>query len=118
MKTTALIAAGFVALALGGVGILIPIWPTTPFVLVAAGCFGTGNPKLYQWLAHSRLFGEFVRNYQEKTGVSRSHKIGALCFLWAMLALSIAVIGTPIMACVLAGVGFAVTAHILLLKSK
>ena len=118
MKKTALVVAGFLALALGGVGLLLPIWPTTPFVLVAAGCFGSSSPRLYAWLAASPLFGEFVHHYKEKTGVSRRNKTGALCFLWAMLALSAWLIGKPVMVAVLAVIGAAVTAHILLLKTK
>ncbi len=118
MKTALLTFAGAIALTLGGVGLLLPVWPTTPFVLVAAGCFASGNPRMYTWLARSRYFGEFVRNYKEHTGVSARSKTVALCFLWGMLLLSMILIAKPVMFAVLCVIGVAVTLHILLLKSK
>lgn len=118
MKTALLTFAGIAALAFGGVGLLLPVWPTTPFVLIAAGCFASGNPHMYSRLARSRYFGEFVRNYKEHTGVSRHTKIVALCFLWGMLILSMFFIAKPVMYVVLSIIGAAVSIHILLLKTK
>ena len=59
-----------------------------PFVLCAAGCFGASSPKLYNKLAASRLFGEYVRSYKEKTGISRKTRIKGIAILWLGLFVS------------------------------
>ena len=60
LKKYVLIACGFLLLALGAVGIVIPVVPTTPFVLLAAGCFSASSPKAYQFLLRSRFFGPYI----------------------------------------------------------
>jgi uncharacterized membrane protein YbaN (DUF454 family) len=118
MKKLLLSIAGFAALGLGGIGIFLPVLPTTPFVLCAAGCFSAANPALYRKLANSRYFGEYIRNYREKTGVSHTAKLRALIFLWLTLSVSAAVFRRPLVWAILALVGAAVSAHIALLRKK
>lgn len=118
MKQILLIGLGFLALVLGGIGIFLPIWPTTPFVLCAAGCFGASSPKLYRRLEGTRYFGEYIRNYRDKTGISSRARIGGLAFLWVTLGISAVVIAKPIMWLVLGIVGIAVSIHILCLRGQ
>lgn len=118
MKSTVLIVLGFIALGIGAVGALVPILPTTPFVLVAAACFGGGSPKLHRKLKNAKYFGEFIQNYQSKTGVSKGVKHKAITFLWLSLCLSAMIIKTPLVISILAIVGIGVTLHIALLKAK
>jgi uncharacterized membrane protein YbaN (DUF454 family) len=113
-----LIGAGFLLLALGAVGVFIPVLPTTPFVLVAAACFGSASPRLYRWLAGTRFFGHFIENYRNKTGVPIRTKAAALIFLWALLVLSMVMSRTLWVTALLLVVGAAVTAHILLIRTK
>ncbi len=83
-----LTVSGLLSLALGAVGIFLPILPTTPFVLLAAGCFSAANPRLYRWLLNTRHLGAFIRNYRNGAGVSRAVKRDALLFLWGTLSFS------------------------------
>ncbi|MDR3074864.1 MAG: YbaN family protein [Candidatus Methanoplasma sp.] len=71
IRKALLITAGFIALAVGGIGIFLPILPTTPLVLLAAACFGASSPRLYAKLENTRYFGEYLRNYREGTGISK-----------------------------------------------
>jgi len=105
-------AAGFVLLALGAIGLALPVWPTTPFVLGAAACF-TGAPRIRAWLARLPVFGEHLRNYHNRTGLPRRTVIVSLVFLWGMLALSCALSRRLWLIALLLAVGAAVTAHIL-----
>ncbi|NLN71754.1 MAG: DUF454 domain-containing protein [Thermoplasmatales archaeon] len=118
VKRAALITAGSVSVVIGGIGAVLPILPTTPFLIIAALCFSTSSPRMYEWLTRNRYFGEYIENYREGKGVSRRTKIHALVFLWSMLAISALFMRNGILTAVLPVVGAAVSAHILLLKSR
>ncbi len=104
-------AAGCALLLVGGIGIFLPILPTTPFVLLAMACFA-GEPKIQAQIRRSRMFREYIDAYQQKGGISGKVLARSLCFLWAMLALSAVILWELWLAILLAGVGSAVTAHL------
>jgi len=85
MKRIVLTVCGFLALAIGAVGAVIPVLPTTSFVLLAAICFSVSNKRLSGWLKQSPLFGPYIENYRTKQGISLGLKIGSMAFLWAGL---------------------------------
>ncbi|MDR1913186.1 MAG: YbaN family protein [Clostridiales bacterium] len=116
MKRVILIILGFVALGFGAVGIILPVLPTTPFVLCAAGCFGASSPALYRRLAEAKYFGEYVKNYKEKTGISQKARWMGIGFLWITLAVSAVVFKRPLVWSILATVGVCVTVHILTIR--
>ena len=118
MKKGLLIGAGFLLLALGAVGVFVPVLPTTPFVLLAAACFGSASPKLYRCLASTRFFGPFIENYKNKSGVPKRTKALALIFLWPLLILSMALTRKAWVIVILTLVGAAVTAHLLMIKTR
>lgn len=118
IKKTLLIVAGVVSLTLGGIGVFLPLLPTTPFVLLAAGCFAGSSPAMHRWLCRSRFFGEYIENYRTNAGVSKSIKIRAIVFLWAGLALSAAAVHKPLVRVILAVVGICVSTHLLMMKAK
>lgn len=118
IKGVILIVCGFVALILGGVGIFLPIMPTTPFILVSAACFSGSSPRLYKKLLNTRYFGDFIANYRNKTGVEKMVKLKAIAFLWITLLVSAFIFTKPLVLVILALVGIAVTVHILMIKSK
>ncbi|MDR2519770.1 MAG: YbaN family protein [Eubacteriaceae bacterium] len=109
-------AAGLAALALGLAGALVPVLPTTPFVLLAAGCLSAGNPALYEKLAKMKYFGEYISHYRQKSGISYRTKAISLAWLWTALSLSIAICGKAAMKGGLAAIGIGVSAHVMLLK--
>ena len=53
---------GFICLALGALGLFLPIVPTTPFVLLAAWCFARSSEKWHARLLRSELFGPMIRS--------------------------------------------------------
>lgn len=118
MRGPLLTILGFLLLGIGAVGAILPVLPTTPFVLLAAGCFGVGSPRIYGWLASTKYFGAFLRSYRDGGGVERGVKIRALVWLWGMLILSVLLTRSPHLGIFLALVGTAVTAHILLLPNQ
>jgi len=58
------LASGLLFLALGGLGVVLPVLPTTPFLLVAAACFARSSPRLHGWLTAHPLFGPPIRDWQ------------------------------------------------------
>ncbi len=110
-------AAGLLALAAGLIGIFIPVWPTTPFLLLASFCFLRGSEKLHDWLINHKVFGAYIRDYTEHRAVRKKAKIGTLVFLWASLILSIILVKPLYVDLILVAVGIAVSIHILTLKT-
>lgn len=66
----------FVGLAI--LGAALPILPTTPFLLVAAGCFAKTSPELHQRLLDNKVFGPLIFNWQESRTIALRSKIIAL----------------------------------------
>ena len=60
-----LVAAGSIALVLGLLGIFLPLLPTTPFVLLAAGCYARAWPAAHRWLRANRTLGPICRSGEE-----------------------------------------------------
>jgi uncharacterized protein len=83
-----LIIAGSISLALGTIGIFLPILPTTPFLLLSAACYMRSSEGMYKWLLGNRWFGEYIRNYREGRGIPFKTKIFALAILWAAIVYS------------------------------
>lgn len=118
IKNILLITCGFLALGLGAVGVFFPIMPTTPFVIVSAACFGGSSPRLYSKLRNTKYFGDFIDNYKNKTGIAKAVKCKSIAFLWSTLIISSFIFRQPLVLLILAIVGVAVTAHILLIKNQ
>ena len=80
--------AGTICVVLGAIGIVLPILPTTPFLLAAAACYYKSSEKMHRWLLNNKWFGEYIRNYTEGKGLTRKTKITALTVLWITIILS------------------------------
>jgi len=80
---------GWLFVALAVLGVFLPLLPTTPFVLLASSCFLKSSPRARQWLVNSRLFGPFLRDWEEHHGVRRPVKILAFVVVLAVIALSL-----------------------------
>ena len=80
-----LMILGSVTLALGVVGIFLPLLPTTPFLLLAAALYFRSSPRLYDWLlAHPHL-GEYIRNFRENKAIPLRVKIVSVTLVWVTL---------------------------------
>jgi uncharacterized membrane protein YbaN (DUF454 family) len=84
------LVVGFVALALGALGIALPLLPTTPFVLVAAFAFAQSSEKLHQWLLDHNVFGPLIDNWQRHGAISRRAKLLSVVSMAAVLVISVA----------------------------
>jgi len=85
-----LVAVGTLAVALGVIGIFIPILPTTPFLLLAAFCYARSSERFYRWLLTNPWFGEYLTNYREGRGMALRDKLLTLTALWLAIGSSVA----------------------------
>lgn len=118
LKKIFLLTIGIIALILGFIGIFLPLLPTTPFALLAAACFARSSQRLHHWLLHSGHFGEFIRHYQDQSGVPLQTKIRAIAFLWIALIISLFLMDLLWVRILLVIVGAAVTLHISLIPTR
>ncbi len=81
-----LLVAGWVSLVLGLIGILLPVMPTTPFLLLSAACFLRSSPRFHHWLVNHRWLGSYLRLYLDGKGIPRRGKIGILVILWLTMS--------------------------------
>lgn len=72
------VIAGHVLVALGIIGLALPIVPTTPFLLAAAACYARGSPRFHDWLMNHRWFGPHIRAFRERRGFTRKAKALAI----------------------------------------
>jgi len=113
-----LVVLGFLSLAIGIFGIVIPLLPTTPFLLLSAACFLKGSDRMFRWLMNHKLFGEFIRNFREKKAIPLKTKVFAISLLWITILFSIFFMVESIyLRIMLAAIAIAVTVHILHFKT-
>ncbi|MBH1941003.1 YbaN family protein [Mobilitalea sibirica] len=118
MKKIILSICGIISLALGVIGIFLPVLPTTPFVLLSANLFVASSPRLYKKLIKNKMFGSIIENYRNKTGVPIKVKIRAIVFLWVGLILSMLLLKAIWIILILFVVGTGVTIHLVTLKTR
>lgn len=88
MKTL-LILLGFFFLGLAVLGAILPVMPTTCFVLLAAACFAKSSDRFYQWLLASKLFGPIIHHWQSTRSMPKRAKIMAITSIFCSGAISI-----------------------------
>ena len=84
-----LIVSGVLCIGLGILGIILPILPTTPFILLAAALFARSSPLFYNWIIKHKWFGSFIKNYYEGKGIPTRVKITAISILWITILFSV-----------------------------
>ncbi len=113
-----LFACGWAALGLGVVGVVVPVLPTVPFVLLAAACFLRSSPRWHGWLVTHPVFGRHIADYLAGRGLRPRAKILALATLWTSVLLSVTLF-VPVFALdvLLTGTAAAVSVYILRLPT-
>lgn len=87
-----LFTAGWICVGLGALGVVLPVLPTTPFMLLAAFCFARTSPRFHRWLLSSKVFGPLIDNWQRERYIEKRSKRTALLVVAITFAVSIAVV--------------------------
>ena len=106
-----LLAGGLLFTLLAFVGAILPLVPTTPFLLLACYCFARSAPRIHAWILEMPLFGKYLRQWSETHSVPRSAKVkgvlvvltsfGVSAYLADMLWLRLLLVGAAMLVCVL-----------------
>ena len=72
------VSLGFVFLAIGAVGLVLPLWPTTIFWIVAVFCLAESHPKIRDWIFSRPSIGPIIQDFVERGEIARKGKIAAI----------------------------------------
>lgn len=117
IKKALYLTAGVILLVLASIGIVVPILPTTPLLLLASYCFLRSSERLYHWLINHRILGRYIRNYLIYKAVDKRSKIFALIILWTGVILSMYLVNKTLVYIILTTIATGVTIHILRLRT-
>jgi len=111
--------SGFLLVGIGILGIFLPLLPTTIFLILASACFMKSSPRANEWLKNNKYLGPYVKNYQEKTGLTKTTKIINIIVLWISISVSAFYLTEEFyIRLLLVVIAVGVTIHLLMIKTK
>jgi uncharacterized protein len=105
MRRFGLLTLGWIAVAVGGVGIVVPGLPTTGFFVLAAACFARSSPRFERWVLGLPKVGPLVRDHRAGLGMPRRAKVVAIAMMLTACSLSSLALGSALLAAVVMGAG-------------
>lgn len=114
-----LIILGSISLALGILGIFLPVLPTTPFLLLSAACYARASRLFYNWLMNNRFFGQYIRDWRVHKSIPLRAKIFAIALIIITMGTSI-IFFIPILAVkiLVSLIGLAVIIYLIRIPTK
>jgi len=92
IKKYLLMSLGVTFVILGMIGALLPVLPTTPFLLLALTCFANSSPRFHKILLNNRWFGNDLQQWEENRSIARASKIKAMMLIVVTFAMSIGIL--------------------------
>ena len=80
------ITLGFITLGLGLIGVILPILPTTPFLLVTSFCFAKGSERFHVWFTNTNIYKKHLESFVKERAMTLKQKVLLLSFVNFMLA--------------------------------
>ncbi|RZH97896.1 DUF454 family protein, partial [Staphylococcus condimenti] len=87
-----LVTLGIIFAGIGFVGIVVPLLPTTPFLLLAAICFSSSSKKFNRWLVNTKIYYEYVERCKRDRGFTLKKKFKIFTSLYILIGISIFII--------------------------
>lgn len=87
------IAVGLISLALGTVGVLLPVLPSTPFFLLAAFCFAKGSAKLHDWFISTKLYKKHLESFVKKRAMTVKGKLSVVGSVTVLMSVGFMMMG-------------------------
>lgn len=117
-KRWLLIITGWTSLALGILGIFLPLLPTTPFVLLSSWCFARSSKKFHNLLVSNKFLGPIITEWEAGRGISAKVRNRALITLWITLMISMLIVGKWWSVILLSSIGTGTTIYLCRLAQK
>ena len=108
---------GTLFLLVGILGVVLPLLPATPFLLLASACYVRGSQALHRWLMSNKYLGTYITNIKDNRSMPRKAKIMTIAVLWASLLFSLSRVDSLLVDMTLLMVGLGITALIVRLKT-
>ena len=93
------ITVGLISVVLGAIGVILPILPTTPFLLLASYCFAKGSDKFNNWFINTKLYKDHLESFVKERAMTLREKICLLAFADFMLAFPLIILDSIFMKC-------------------
>ena len=94
MKTL-LIVLGFICVSIGAIGIVVPILPTTPFLLLASFFFAKGSKKFHDWFMSTKLYKKHLESFVNSRAMTLKSKLTILIPVSCMLIVTFIFVNNP-----------------------
>lgn len=104
MLNPVLFVCAWLALALGAIGVFVPVLPTTPLVLLSAFLFAKSSPRCHAWLCRTRIYRAYVLPFLEQGGIPFKRKIHILGISFTVMGISAYLVQKPLVWAILAAV--------------
>lgn len=112
MKRICLIGTGWICVALGTLGIFLPLLPTTIFLLIAAWCFARSSNSFHNWLTNHPKLGPLINAWSSGQPIPKQTRNKILLSMWLCLAISAFIVQKPLVTAILIVVGLSVSIYI------
>ncbi len=89
MQRYILLILGWLAMVFAILGVVLPLLPTTPFLLLAAWCFARSSPRFHHWLLYRSAFGRYIRHWQQHRAMPPGAKGRAILVILLSFAFSL-----------------------------
>jgi uncharacterized membrane protein YbaN (DUF454 family) len=117
IKQSFFIILGTFFLGIGIIGILVPVLPTTPFLLLASFFYARSSKRLYNWLLANKIIGAYIRNYIDGKGIPLKVKTFTITLLWVVIIATVVfAVEELVLRIILVLVAIGVSVHITLIK--
>ena len=104
---------GAVSVVFGVIGIFVPLWPTTCFLLLAGWAFARSSTRAERWLHENRLFGKYLKDYRENGVISHRVRGTTVAIMWLFMGASAVFLRSTLwVPGLLVVIGISVTVHL------
>lgn len=86
------VGIGIFSLAIGAIGIVVPLLPGFPFLLLSVVLFSKSSKKLHDWMMHHAIFGKSIRDFFDKKPIPLRTKITAIAFACVSTIISVLIV--------------------------